>query len=389
MQPRLTDRIRRVEQSPIRAMFDLAEERGGDLVRLELGEPDFDTPTHIVEAAHEAAARGETHYTPNAGIPELRKAVSEVTERETGVRAPPERYVVTNGAMEAVYLVSMATVGPGEELLLPSPTYTNYFAQAMLAEGEPVEVPMAAEDGFALDADRVIEAMGPDTAAVLLCSPSNPTGRMYDEDALVAVVEAAEDHGVTVIADEVYGGLCYDTDFTGIAALTGHPDHVVTIGSASKTYAMTGWRVGWFSGPTDLVEEITTAREAVTSCTSTPSQYAALAALTGPQDPVRDMYETFRERRDYVMERVDAIDGLSAPRPEGAFYAFVRLDMSGTSVDVAEHLLREYGVVLAPGSAFGTAGEGWHRLSFANSLDRLEAGFDRLERALVESRSTV
>lgn len=389
MQPRLTDRIRQVERSPIRAMFDLAEELGGDLVRLELGEPDFDTPRHIVEAAHDAASRGETHYTPNAGIPELRAALSEVTERETGVRAPPERYVVTNGAMEAVYLVSMATVGPGEKLLLPSPTYTNYFAQARLAEGDPVEIPMDPADGFALDADRVIEEMGPDAAAVLLCSPSNPTGRLYDEDAIRAVVEAAADHGVTVIADEVYGGLCYDADFTGIAALTDHPDHVVTIGSSSKTYAMTGWRVGWFSGPAELVEEITMAREAVTSCTSTPGQYAALAALTGPQEPVREMFETFRDRRDYVMDRVDAIDGLSCPRPEGAFYAFVRLDLPGSSVEVAEHLLREYGVVLAPGSAFGTAGEGWHRLSFANSLDRLEEGFDRLERALVESRSTV
>lgn len=385
MRERLTDRVRSVERSPIRSMFDAAEAAaasGRDLVRLEVGEPDFDTPAHAVEAAHDAAARGETHYTPNAGIPPLREAVSESLARRSGVEVPPEGVVVTSGAMEATYLVALAVVGDGEEYLLPSPTYTNYWQQADLAGGTPVEVPMPADEGFALDADRVIEAMGPDTAAVMLCSPSNPTGRVHDPDELRAVVEAAADRGAVVVADEVYAGLVYDREFVGTAALTGHPDHVVTIGSCSKTYAMTGWRVGWLAGPTWLADEVTKVREAVTSCTATPSQYAALAALTGPREPVRRMRERFRERRDYVVERAAGVDGIRCPRPEGAFYAFVDLDLPGDDVAVAERLLREYGVVLAPGSAFGEAGAGWHRLSFANSMDRLEAGFDRIERAL-------
>ncbi len=385
MYPRLTDRVRTVERSPIRSMYDLAERLGGDLVRLEVGEPDFDTPAHVIEAAHEAAVSGETHYTPNAGIAPLREAVSETMARDHGVDVPPEGVVVTNGGMEAVYLVGLSVIDPGEEVLLPSPTYTNYWAQVQLAGGVPVEVPMSPADGFDLDADRVIEAMGPDTAAIVLSSPSNPTGRVFDPEPLKAIVEAAEDVDVTVVADEVYAGLVYDREFVGTAALTGHPDNVVTIGSCSKTYAMTGWRVGWLAGSPALADEVTKIREAVTSCTSTPSQYAALAALNGPQESVAEMYEQFKARRDYVVDRVAEIDGLSCPRPEGAFYAFVKPELEGDSVVVAERLLREYGVVLAPGSAFGDAGESYLRLSFANSLDRLEAGFDRIERALDEA----
>ncbi|MFC4356729.1 pyridoxal phosphate-dependent aminotransferase [Halobium salinum] len=381
----LTDRVRAVEPSPIRSMFDLAEAaaaEGRDLVRLEVGEPDFDTPEHVVEAAHEAARSGRTHYTPNAGIRPLREAVSEATARESGTEVPPEGVVVTNGAMEATYLVALATVGTDEEYLLPTPTYTNYFQQTDLVAGRAVEVPMPASTGFELDADRVVEAMGPDTAAVMLCSPSNPTGRVHDPDAVRAVVEAAADHDAVVVADEVYGGLVYDREFVGTAALTDHPEHVVTVGSCSKTYAMTGWRVGWLAGPRWLADAVTKVREAVTSCTATPSQYAALAALTGPQEPVREMRDRFEERRDYVVERAAGVDGVRCPRPDGAFYAFLELDLPGDDVAVAERLLREHGVVLAPGSAFGEAGAGWHRLSFANGLDRLEVGFDRLERAL-------
>ena len=375
-----TERVRRVDRSSIRVMYDMAESTNRDLVRLEVGEPDFDTPAHVVEAAADAARSGDTHYTANAGLPELRRAIAGRMATDFDVHVDPDEVVVTNGGMEALHLAVLATVAPGEELLVPTPGWPNYASQAYLADAEPVEVPMPADEGYPLDPERVRNAMTADTAAVVLCSPSNPTGRVYDEDAIREVVAAAADHDAYVLADEVYAGLAYDRDVTGIAALADHPERVVTVNSCSKTYAMTGWRVGWLAAPSEIADEVTKIHESTTACAGSVAQRAALAALTGPQDPVEEMYETFRERRDYVVDRVAGIDGLSCPRPEGAFYAFLDPDAEGTSLKIAEELLADYGVVVAPGDGFGDAGAGQLRLSFANSMDRIETGFDRIER---------
>ncbi|MFB6108310.1 MAG: pyridoxal phosphate-dependent aminotransferase [Haloplanus sp.] len=365
-------------------MFDLAERQGGDLVRLEVGEPDFETPEHVVEAACRAAREGHTGYTANAGIPDLRAAVSDHMA-DYGVRVAPEEVVVTSGGMEALHLATLCTVAPGDEVVFPTPAFPNYWVQARLADGVPRPVPMPAESGFALDAGRVVEAVGPETALVVLCSPNNPTGRTFDAESVRAVVEAAADHDAYVVADEVYLGLAYDADPAGVAARTGHPDHVLTVNSCSKRYAMTGWRVGWLAGTTTVVDEAIKVRESVTSCASSVSQRAAVAALTGPQDAADEMYDAFRARRDYVVDRVAGIDGASCPRPEGAFYALLDLDLPGSSLAQAKRLLSEYGVVLAPGDGFGAAGAGRLRLSFANGLDRLAEGFDRIERALADA----
>jgi aspartate aminotransferase len=359
-------------------MYDLAERTDGDIVRLEVGEPDFDTPEHVIDAAAAAARDGATHYTSNAGLPACRRAISDAMASDYGVDHDSSEVVVTVGGMEALHLATLAVVGPGEELLYPGPAWPNYTTQAFLADGKPIEVPMSAESGFDLDADRLIERMGPETAAVVLTTPSNPTGRVFDADAIRAVVEAAADRGVYIIADEVYAGLTYDGDPRGIAALTDHPSHVLTVGSCSKTYAMTGWRLGWLAGDSAIIDEAVKVRESTTACASSIAQHAAIAALTGPQEPFEEMYEAFRRRRDYVVDRIEAIDGLSAPRPEGAFYAFLDPAVEGDSLPFAKFLLEEHGVVLAPGSGFGRAGEGRLRLSFANSIDRLETGFDRI-----------
>ncbi|MFC6836575.1 pyridoxal phosphate-dependent aminotransferase [Halomarina ordinaria] len=378
MQP--TARVRACERSPIRLMFDLAEATDDrDLVRLEVGEPDFETPTHVTEAASAAARAGHTSYTTNAGLPALRTAIARTLADEYDVRHDPDEVMVTTGGMEALHLAMLCTADPGSEVVIPSPAWPNYFTQARLADATPVEVPLAYP--FDLDADRVIEAMGPATDVVVLCTPSNPTGRVFDPDPVRAVVEAAADHDAYVLADEVYAALTYDADPTGIAALTGHPEHVLTVGSCSKSHAMTGWRVGWLAGDRSVVDEATKVRESTTSCTSSVSQHAALAALTGPQEPTERMYEAFRERRDYVVDRIAGLDGVSAPMPEGAFYAFLEPDTDEESLPLAKRLLTDHGVVLAPGTGFGEAGEGSLRLSFANSLERLEEGFDRLEGA--------
>jgi aspartate aminotransferase len=389
MPPELTERVRASDRSSIRHMFDLAnrEERTGrDLVRLEVGEPDFDTPTHITEAAAEAARAGHTHYTPNAGLLELREAISRTLAGKHGLEAEPENEItVTSGGMEALHLAMLAVADPGTEVLVPTPTWPNYLTQAHLADARPVEVPLNPGDGFALDPDRVIDAMSEATAAVVLCTPSNPTGRVYDPAAIERVVEAAVANDAYVIADEVYAGLTYDDPGSSIAARTDAPEHVLTVHSCSKTYAMTGWRIGWLSGPERVISEVTKIRESTTASTSSVSQYGAIAALTGPQEPIEAMGEAFAERREYVVDRIEGIDGLSAPRPEGAFYAFLDVrEWEGTSLAVAESLLTDYGVVCAPGGGFGEAGEGFLRLSFANDLGRIEAGFDRIERAIEE-----
>ncbi|WP_135822811.1 pyridoxal phosphate-dependent aminotransferase [Halostella litorea] len=379
-----TERVRRVNRSSIRVMYDMAESTDRDLVRLEVGEPDFDTPDHVVDAAEAAARSGDTHYTANAGLPELRRAVADRMAADFDVSTDPGEVVITNGGMEALHLAVLATVAPGEELLIPTPGWPNYISQAHLADAKPVEVPMPADGGYPLDPDRVRAAMSDDTAVVVLCSPSNPTGRLYDEDAMCEVVDAAAEYDAYVIADEVYAGLAYDRDVTGLAALTDHPERVLTVNSCSKTYAMTGWRVGWLAAPPEIADEVTKIHESTTACAGSVAQRAAIAALTGPQEPVEEMYETFRERRDYVVDRVAGIDGLTCPRPEGAFYAFLDPDVPGSSLEVAKELLTEHGVVVAPGDGFGDAGAGKLRLSFANSMDRIETGFDRIERFMAD-----
>jgi aspartate aminotransferase len=381
-----TERVRAVERSSIRYMFDIAEEMDDDLVRLEVGIPDFDTPAHVVDAACTAARDGHTSYTTNAGNPELRAAIADHMAGDYGVQVDPDEVIVTAGGMEALHLAALCTVSPGEEVVFPTPGFPNYWVQTRMADGVPNPVPMPAESGFTLDADRLVDAIGPDTGLVILCSPNNPTGRTYDADEVRAVVDAAAEHDAYVVADEVYLGLSYDRDPEGVAAMAGHPENVLTVNSCSKRYAMTGWRVGWLAGTTDIVDQATKIHESTTSCASSVSQHAALAALTGPQDAAAEMYDAFHERRDYVVDRAATVEGLTCPRPEGAFYAFLDLDLPGTSLEIAEHLLREYGVVLAPGDGFGEVGAGWVRLSFANSLDRLEEGFDRIERALDDAR---
>jgi aspartate aminotransferase len=383
---RLSARVRRIEPQQIRVMFDRAAEAeaagASDLVHLELGEPDFDTPDHVVEAAGEAATVGRTNYTHNAGIRDLREAIADRLSGEEGPVDPASEVVVTTGGVEALYLALLAVADPSEEVVIPTPAWPNPISGARLGGIEPVTVPMPAERGFEPDPEPIVDAIGPETAAVTITSPSNPTGRVFPPEAVERVVDAAVDHDAFVVADEVYRELTYDQTpprVTDIAA----PDQrewVLTVESVSKTYAMTGWRVGWLSGPDDVCSQVTKIHESTTSCVNTPAQYAALAALTGPQDRAEEMQTAFRERRDFVVDRLGDIPGVSCAEPEGAFYVFVDVGaLTGSSMEIAKRLLDEYGVVAAPGSAFGAGGEGHLRFSFASGLDRLAEGLDRFE----------
>ena len=380
MNDSIAERVAGMKRSQIRVMFDMAETHGGDLVRLEVGEPDFSPPKHVTEAAVDSARSGEVNYTSNAGISELRMAISERMAADHDVVVDPEQVVVTVGALEALHLAMVTLVDPGEEVVIPTPAWPNYVGQVRLAGGKLVEVPLPAEDGFALDPDRVVEAITDETAVVVLNSPSNPTGRVHGPEDVRTVAAAAADHDAFMIADEAYLALAFEGDRRGIAALVDEPEKVVTVGTCSKTYAMTGYRLGWLAGPTEVAEGAAKIHESTTACASSISQHAALAALTGPQEPTERMRKAFRERRDLVVDRVAEIPHISCARPEGAFYAFLDVSaLDGTSLDVAKRLLREQGVVVAPGEGFGDAGQGHVRLSFASSPEDLKKGLDGIE----------
>ncbi len=372
---RITERVAASERSAIRVMFDMAEAHDGELVRLEVGEPDFDTPEHVTEAAFEAARSGETHYTSNAGMPELREAIAAGREGRTA-----EDVVVTTGGMEALHLAMLTVAESGSEVVIPAPSWPNYAVQARLADATPIEVGLPEEEGFALDPETMIDAMTEETSVVVLTSPSNPTGRVFEPEAVREVAAAAAEHDAYVIADEVYRGLVYEGADRAMASYVDDPERVLTVDSCSKRYAMTGWRIGWLSGPTPVIDEVTKIHEATTACASSVAQHAALAAIEGPQEPVERMYEAFRERREYVVERIGSIPNVSAAPPEGAFYAFLDVGaLPGDTLSIAKRLLREHGVVTAPGNGFGEAGAGYLRVSFANDLPRLERGFDGIE----------
>lgn len=376
---RLAYRAESVERSSIRLMFDLAQQSDSDdLVHLEIGEPDFDTPEHIVSAATDAAVGGETHYTSNAGLLDLRKAIAAEASDDGIDLDPKTEIVVTTGAMEALLLAMLTVVESGEDVLIPTPAWPNYWTQVKLADATPVEVPLPAEDGFALDPERVAQAIDDETAAIILTSPSNPTGRVYEKEAVVEVIETAKEHDAYVIADEVYSGLVYGNQSTGIAGYVDDADHVLAVSSCSKKYAMTGWRLGWLTGPEDVIASATKLHESTTACAPSVAQHAARVALEGSQDSAETMHEAFRERRKFVTERVAEIPSVSCIEPDGAFYVFVDVSaLDAPSLELAKRLLYDYDVVTAPGDGFGDAGQGYLRMSFANSRNRLEIGLDR------------
>ncbi|MDY6818536.1 MAG: aminotransferase class I/II-fold pyridoxal phosphate-dependent enzyme [Halobacteriales archaeon] len=386
--PPMTTRVTDLEPTAIREMFNLADEQEGDLVRLEIGEPDFDTPGHIIDAAAEAAHDGATHYTSNAGVLELREAIAEKSKREHDLTLDPETEIaVTGGGMEALFLALLAVAGPDEDVLVPTPAWPNYTMQSHLLGANGVEVPMPKADDYQLDADRVIDRMSADTAAVVVNTPTNPTGRIQDLDEIERLVDAAAEHDAYVIADEVYKTLTYDDgDPTSTAAHFDKPQNMLVVNSCSKQYAMTGWRLGWLAGPEPVIEQVCKAHISTTTCASSLAQYGAIEAMTGPQEPIEEMYDAFKERRDFVAKRIDEIPGIDAPYPQGGFYAFIDISEFGSSYDVASKLITDYGVVTVPGTGFGEAGEGSIRISFANSLDRLELAFERIEAMATDER---
>ncbi len=379
----LADRATDVEGSEIRVIFERARKHEGDLVRLEIGEPDFDTPQHVIDEAASAASDGATHYTSTYGVDQLRAGIADRISSENDIDAEASEVLVTAGAIEAITVGLLSVAGPGDEVVVLTPGFANYTAQVELTGAECVQVPLPAETGFDLEPDCVAPHLTDDTAAVVVCRPNNPTGRVYDEDDVRELAAMAADHDAYILADEVYESLTFEGTKRSVAAIADEPELVLSVNSFSKSYAMTGWRVGWLAGPEEVINAAQVIRQATTLCPSSVSQAAAIAALEGPQEPFEEMVTAYEKRRKYVIDRVNEWPAVECVQPEGAFYAFLDCRaFDEPAMDLALRLLEEYDVSTTPGTAFGSGGDGFIRLSYATDIEELERGLDRIEQAV-------
>jgi len=359
------------------------EAKGRHVVHLEIGEPDFDTPAHIVDAAVAALRAGATHYGPSAGLPELREAVAEDSTRRRGVRATPEMVVVTPGAKPIMFFVILALVDEGDEVLYPNPGFPIYESMIRYIGGNPVPVRLLEERGFALDVDQLVDRIGPRTRLVILNHPHNPTGGTIPEGGLRAIADAASRFGVPVLSDEIYSRILYEGEHVSIARMPGMEPFAIVLDGFSKTYAMTGWRLGYGIMPAPMAQVVAKLQTNSTSCTATFSQLAAVQALRGDQSPVEAMIQEFRRRRDAIVDGLRAIPGFSCARPRGAFYVFPNITRTGySSKALADRLLEEGGVACLSGTAFGEFGEGHLRFSYANSMENIQEALKRIRGVL-------
>ena len=362
------------------------EARGREIIHLEIGEPDFDTPSHVVEAGCRALRDGHTQYTPTAGIPELREAIAEDVARSRGVEVRPEQVVVTPGGKPIMFFAILALVDEGDEVLLPNPAFPIYESMVNFVGGKPVFVPLRQENGFRFDPDEFEANLGARTKLVILNSPANPTGGVLTADDMAGLAGIVRQHpNVYVLSDEIYSRLLYEADFATIASEDGlGPDaRTVILDGFSKTYAMTGWRLGYGVMPVDLAEEVAKLQVNSNSCTSAATQHAGLAALGGPHDAVAGMLAEFRARRDQIVAGLNELPGVECITPQGAFYAFPRIAETGYSADeLADLLLEEAGVACLSGTAFGRYGEGHLRLSYANSRENIDLALERMGKVL-------
>ncbi len=372
----------RVVPSGVRAIMDLAWSNP-DTIHLEVGEPNFPTPDHVVEAAVKALRDGSTLYSPNAGLPELREAIAAKIARTNGYEPSPDQVVVCNGAVQGLFASFRLMLDPGDEILLPDPAWPNFAMIASLVGAEAAFYPVTAEQGFLPEPAAIQERITDRTRAIFINSPSNPLGTVIPRARMTELLALAEHNGLWVISDECYDEIVFDDSMVSAAAI-GHQDRVVSIYSFSKTYAMTGWRVGYVVAPPAFVDALTKIQEAIVSCVNTPAQHGAVAALTGPQEVVRTMRDAYGERRDLVAAALDG-HGIRFVEPGGAFYLWVNALPPGVpSADFCRELVIRSGVAVAPGSAFGVAGEGAIRISLAASPELLTEGVRRVAAALAD-----
>ena len=354
------------------------EATGRSVIHLEIGEPDFDTPANIREAAKRALDRGATHYTPTVGIPELRAAIAADATARKGFAVTPDRVAVVPGGKPVMFFAILALVDEGDEVIYPDPGFPIYESMASYVGGKAVPCPIRQEHGFRLDPDELAALVTPRTRLVILNSPANPTGGVSTRDDLERIAAVARRYDFTILADEIYGRILYEGEHVSIASLPGMAERTIVLDGFSKTYAMTGWRLGYAILPEPLVTPFSRLIVNSVSCTNAATQWAGVEALTGPQSSVDQMVAEFKARRDLIVDGLNAIPGITCLRPSGSFYVFPDISATGlTGDELADRLLNEGGVSALAGTAFGQVGQYHLRFSYANSRENITEALRR------------
>ena len=383
----LNEKAKQLTQGAIRAMFDRAATMD-NVISMGIGEPDMPTPQLICDAATEALTNGITHYTPNAGTLQLRKAIAQKSSVSEVGYDPQREIIITNGGMGALSLLFLVILNDGDEILIQDPQWLNYVVQVHYCGGIPVRVPTNASDGFQMTPSTIESLITPRTKALMVNSPNNPTGEVMSTERMTQIAEIAKKHDLLVISDEVYNTLLYTNEpYHSIASLPGMKDRTIVINSFSKSYAMTGWRVGYAAGPADIIDRMVKCQENFNACPNAPGQYASAIALEHPElsEQLRDI---FAKRREILLNGLAEIEGIRCGAPAGAFYAFPDISSFGmTSKEFCEQLLQEQHLVCIPGSAFGASGEGHIRVAYTCDEEALKDAIIRLKQFCDDVRS--
>lgn len=364
------------------------EAKGIDVVHLEIGEPDFDTPKNISDAAAKALGEGYTHYCNSQGIVPLRTEIAKELGRTRGVTIDPNRVVVTPGAKPIMFYSILALLEEGDEAIYPNPAFPIFESMINFAGAKPVPIPLREELDFRFDIDELRSKITPHTKLIIINSPQNPTGGVLELDDIRAIADIAQEHDIIVLSDEVYEHIIYEGEPHSIASLPGMLDRTILLNGFSKTYAMTGWRLGYAVMPPELVDSIVGLIVNSVSCTATFIQHAGIEGLTGPQDNIASMVAELKRRRDLIVDGLNAIPGISCRRPKGAFYVFPNIKKLGIdSSQLANYLLNEAGVAALSGTDFGKYGEGYLRLSYANSMENIKKALKKIEMAVAKLKA--
>jgi aspartate aminotransferase len=359
------------------------EAQGHEMIHLEIGEPDFDTPDNVKEAAIKALRAGYTHYGPSAGLPEFRSAIAEYISKDRGVKVEPEQVVVTPGAKPIIFFTALSLLDPGDEVIYPNPGFPIYESMIDYVGATRVPIPLLEKNQFAFDADDLEALVTKKTRLVVINSPQNPTGGILPRETIARLCELAVKHDFYVLSDEIYSRMIYDGTHVTPYSYDGMPERTIILDGHSKTYAMTGWRLGYGVFPKEMAAKVAKLQTNSNSCTCSFTQMAGLEALRGPQDSVDRMVAEFRARRDLIVDGLNGIPGISCHKPSGAFYVFPNIKGTGkTSKQMEDHLMNKAGVAVLSGTAFGQYGEGYIRLSYANSQANIRKAIERITQSL-------
>ena len=361
------------------------ERQGKSIVHFEIGEPDFNTPENVKQAGIKAIQENYTHYSPAQGVLELREAVAEYISKTRGINVTPEEVVITPGGKDVILFAATALLDEGDEAIYPNPGYPIYESAIKIAGAKPVPMPLREENDFAFDRKEFKKLITPKTRLIIINSPGNPTGGILSVEDLEFIADVAKKNDIMVLSDEIYSRIVYDGEFHSIASLPGMKDRTIILDGFSKTYAMTGWRLGYSVSNKELTKHFVKLATNSFSCVTTFVQMAGIEALKGPQDAVEEMRKKYEERRNLIISGLNEIPGFRVKMPKGAFYAFPNIEDTGkSSKELSDYLLNEAGVATLPGTSFGKYGEGFIRFSYATSLDNIKEGLKRVKEAVAK-----